>query len=255
MCTREQLSAWSASGGDERPVFICGMPRSGTTLVEQILAATRMFTPPASRLSWRSWQANWRPTPAPTIRPACQAARNGGPDAAGRYKRRCFACRRCRPRHRHHAMNYLYLALAIGAVPAGARRAVHARSHGQLPVHLPATADQPARLCPRPADPGPFLRPAHATGPALAGDAGRRPGGGSLRDPGKRARKPDPEPAGALRPALRLGLPGLPRDGSPGQVAKRQPGTQPLYSSSVGAWRKYEHHLALLKEALGLLED
>jgi len=30
---------------------------------------------------------------------------------------------------------------------------------------------------------------------------------------------------------------------------------QPLYSSSVGAWRKYEHHLAPLKEALGLLED
>jgi hypothetical protein len=23
----------------------------------------------------------------------------------------------------------------------------------------------------------------------------------------------------------------------------------------IGAWRKYEHHLALLKEALGLLED
>jgi tetratricopeptide (TPR) repeat protein len=30
---------------------------------------------------------------------------------------------------------------------------------------------------------------------------------------------------------------------------------QPVYDSSVGAWRKYEHHLALLKEALGLQED
>ena len=34
--------------GDERPVFIVGMPRSGTTLVEQILASTRAFLAPAN---------------------------------------------------------------------------------------------------------------------------------------------------------------------------------------------------------------
>lgn len=40
ICHRENLGRWSAAGNDDkRPVFICGMPRSGTTLVEQILAS------------------------------------------------------------------------------------------------------------------------------------------------------------------------------------------------------------------------
>ncbi|MBS0412456.1 MAG: sulfotransferase, partial [Proteobacteria bacterium] len=37
--TREFLQSWGASGSDLRPIFIVGMPRSGSTLVEQILAS------------------------------------------------------------------------------------------------------------------------------------------------------------------------------------------------------------------------
>jgi tetratricopeptide (TPR) repeat protein len=35
----QRLPAWPAAPGDERPVFIVGMPRSGTTLIEQILSS------------------------------------------------------------------------------------------------------------------------------------------------------------------------------------------------------------------------
>ena len=61
------------------PVFIIGMPRSGTSLVEQILAkSSRTCSAPASAMSLAIWRKPSRDPKAPNFRrrsPACRAKR------------------------------------------------------------------------------------------------------------------------------------------------------------------------------------
>ncbi|MGD8688497.1 MAG: sulfotransferase [Gammaproteobacteria bacterium] len=61
------------ASGDEQPIFIVGMPRSGTSLAEQILAAHRTVAPAGEYLGIDDATHRLQQTHAPTNYPACLA--------------------------------------------------------------------------------------------------------------------------------------------------------------------------------------
>lgn len=257
MCTREQLSAWSASGGDERPVFICGMPRSGTTLVEQILAS-HPDVHATGEQTVLAQLAGELAADTGTHYPAClgQAGEEWRAQAAGRYEAEVLAPAGDAARVTDTTpMNYLYLALAMVLYPQ-ARVVLCMRdpmdnclSIYRQPLTSPHAYAHDLQTL------GHF----YALHTQLARHWQETLGGGLAV---VRYEALVSEPESQIRSLLAHC--GLPFDSaclafhetdrqirSPSASQVRRP----LFSSSIGAWRKYEHHLALLKEALGLLED
>ena len=258
LCTAENLAAWSdTQSRDERPVLICGMPRSGTTLVEQILAShPQVFATGEQTILARLAGALTAETGIHF--PAClpNASQQWLADAARQYEETVLAPSGDAPRVTDTTpMNYLYLGLVAMLYPQ-ARIVLCVRdpmdnclSTYRQPLTGPHAYAHDLRTL------GHF----YALHTQLARHWQETLGG---RLAVVRYETLVSEPESQIRSLLaHCGLPFDPaclafhetdrqiRSPSASQVRR------PLFSSSIGAWRKYEHHLAPLKEALGLLED
>ena len=120
LCTTENLAARSvAENRDERPVLICGMPRSGTTLVEQILAShPQVFATGEQVVLARL--AGELAAETGTHFPACllSASQEWLSDAARQYGETVLAPSGDAPRITDTTpMNYLYLGLVAMLYP------------------------------------------------------------------------------------------------------------------------------------------
>ncbi len=258
LCTAENLVAWSdPQSRDEQPVLICGMPRSGTTLVEQILAShPQVFATGEQTILARL--AGELAAETGTHFPAClpNASEEWLVDAARQYQEAVLAPASDAPRVTDTTpMNYLYLGLIAMLYPR-ARIVLCIRdpldnclSIYRQPLTGPHAYAHDLRTL------GHF----YALHTQLARHWQETLGG---RLAVVRYETLVSEPESQIRSLLaHCGLPYEPaclafhetdrqvRSPSASQVH------QPLYTSSVGAWQNYEHHLAPLKEALGLLED
>jgi len=258
LCTAENLVAWSdPQSRDEQPVLICGMPRSGTTLVEQILAShPQVFATGEQTILARL--AGELAAETGTHFPAClpNASEEWLLDAARQYQQAVLAPASDAPRVTDTTpMNYLYLGLIAMLYPK-ARIVLCIRdpldnclSIYRQPLTGPHAYAHDLRTL------GHF----YALHTQLARHWQETLGG---RLAVVRYETLVSEPESQIRNLLTHC--GLPFDSaclafhetdrqvkSPSASQVRQP----LYTSSVGAWRNYEQHLAPLKEALGLLED
>jgi len=258
LCSTKNLAALSdAQSRDERPVLVCGMPRSGTTLVEQILAShPQVFAAGEQVILARL--AGQLAAETGVHFPACllNASQEWLLDAARQYGKTVLEPAGDAPRVTDTTpMNYLYLGLIAALYPQA--RIV---------------------LCMRdPLDTCLSIYRQPLTGPhAYAHDLGTLGQFYALHTQLARhwqdvfqsrllvlryeelVYNPEPVTRGLLD---HCGLPFDPaclafheterqvRSPSASQVR------QPLYLSSVGAWRNYEQHLGPLKTALGLDKD
>jgi tetratricopeptide (TPR) repeat protein len=258
LCTTENLATGSdVQSRDERPVLICGMPRSGTTLVEQILAShPQVFATGEQTILARL--AGELAAETGTHFPAClsNASEEWLVDSARQYEEAVLAPASDAPKVTDTTpMNYLYLGLIAMLYPK-ARIVLCMRdpmdnclSIYRQPLTGPHAYAHDLRTL------GHF----YALHTQLARHWQETLGG---RLAVVRYETLVSEPESQIRSLLAHC--GLPFDSaclafhetdrqvrSPSASQVRQP----LFSSSVGAWRKYEQHLALLKEALGLPKD
>ncbi len=258
LCTPENLTAQSnLANQDERPVLICGMPRSGTTLVEQILAShPQVFATGEQVILARL--AGELAAETGTHFPACllNANQEWLVDATRQYKQAVLvASGDSRRVVDTTPMNYLYLALIAVLYPK-ARIVMCMRDPLDTCLSI-------------------YRQP--LTGPhAYAHNLGTLGQFYALHTQLARhwqelfqsrllvlryeelVDKPEQVTRGLLE---HCGLPFDPaclafhetdrqvRSPSASQVR------QPLYRSSVGAWQNYEQHLGPLKAALGLNES
>lgn len=258
LCTTENLAARSvAENRDERPVLICGMPRSGTTLVEQILAShPQVFATGEQVVLARL--AGELAAETGTHFPACllSASQEWLSDAARQYGETVLAPSGDAPRITDTTpMNYLYLGLVAMLYPKA-----------RIVLCMRDPMDNCLSIYRQPlTEPHAYAHDLRTLGHfyALHTQLTRHwqeTLGGRLAV--VRYETLVSEPESQIRSLLtHCGLPFDPaclafhetdrqvRSPSASQVR------QPLFSSSVGAWRKYEQHLALLKEALGLPVD
>ncbi len=140
-----------AENADPAPVFIVGMPRSGTTLAEQILAAHPQAHGAGERsaLGRLAWRLGGGETPE-AIRPH-RGARSGDARCRSRGLSQGFACPRAEqnPRRRQDA-GQLFARLADRAVvPESQDHPLPARSARHRSVHLHLPLSRRAWLCPR----------------------------------------------------------------------------------------------------------
>ena len=140
-----------AGNSDTTPVFIVGMPRSGTTLAEQILAAHGQAhgageRTALGRLAWRLGAPDTAEFDRPHRRARSGHARPGGRDLSEGIARAGAG----QDPHRRQDAGKLSLCLADrAAVPEGENYSLRARSarHRLIDLHLPLS--RRARLCPR----------------------------------------------------------------------------------------------------------
>jgi tetratricopeptide (TPR) repeat protein len=258
LCTAENLVAWSdPQSQDEQPVLICGMPRSGTTLVEQILAShPQVFATGEQTILARL--AGKLAAETGTHFPAClpNASEEWLVDAARQYQEAVLAPASDAPRVTDTTpMNYLYLGLIAMLYPKA-----------RIVLCMRDPMDNCLSIYRQPlTGPHAYAHDLETLGQfyALHTQLARhwqemfRSRLLVLRYE-ELVDNPEQVTRGLLAHC------GLPFDSaclafhetdrqirSPSASQVRQP----LYSSSVGAWRKYEHHLAPLKKALGLPED
>ena len=238
----------SAEGGDEAPIFICGMFRSGSTLAEQMLARHPRVTP--------GGELNLIPSIAAGFRPYPEAAASGARAAAGQARQAYLtALRAIHPRAEvvtdKRPDNFLHIGLIKALFPEA--RIVH-------------TVRQPLDNCLSVW----FLHldPSMAYALDLEDiahwyrqyrrlmDHWRRLYGSDIHDLDYDALVAEP------RPKLErlLAFCGLEWDeavlsfheaANAVRTASAAQVREPLYRRSSGRWRNYERHLAQLREALG----
>ena len=226
-----------AGNNDPAPVFIVGMPRSGTTLIEQILAAHRDAHGAGERVALG--QASTR-LAAATAPPRCariaaldaRRARRGG----GRISRRTACAGAGQKAHRRQDAGQFQLSRPRRADAAGREdHLLRARSARHRPVDLHLPLSRRARLRARSCRSRLVHRRARSADGALEGRAAESDshreavglGRGFRRHAGARARACRSAARPDLRPLLRKRQPRAdrePRAGAPaGQCARPRP--------------------------------
>ena len=255
LCTTENLAAWSdAESRDERPVLICGMPRSGTTLVEQILASHPQVLAIGEQTILARLAGELSAETGIHF-PAClpNASQEWLADAARQYEETVLAPSGDAPRVTDTTpMNYLYLGLIAMLYPKARivlcmrdpmdnclsiyRQPLtgpHAYAHDLRTLgHFYALHTQLARH---------WQEIFHSRLLVLRYE--------ELVDNSEQVTRGLLEHCGLPFDPACLAFHETDRQvRSPSASQVRQP----LYNSAVGAWRNYEQHLGPLKAALGL---
>ncbi len=265
--TPEVMQRLHGLGDDSvRPVFVFGIPRSGTTLTEQVLAShSQVFGAGELPLAHRAMDAlpsvagrMAGPSSGESAEAVDKPARTGLPsplgDAddlaaclealdgdglrqlAGKYQDgvRQILDRQAGGREPVLVVdkmpdNYLCLGLIALDVPAGHPdlRAARRARRGCVVLDDPLSQHPLGR---RPGQPGPpHRRPPPADGP-LAGRPAAARSRGLLRAACGRLRGRGPPAGRGVRPRLGAGLPGIPPDGAAGTDRQRHPGARAAVS-------------------------
>ena len=212
---------------DERPVFVVGMPRSGTSLTEQILASHSAIAG-AGELSHaydtahrvrditrRKFPDNMDLLSEAQFRELGEyyVSRHSGANLAARYV------------VDKTPLNFQYIGLLGIALPRARFIYCHRDPGRQLLGHPPHSVRRKADLRPFPDCPGPVLSAAPRPAGWLEGAVSGPNPGCSLRRHGGGCRTPEPAPTRIPRPAVRARGAGIPPDPPAREDAERQPGT------------------------------
>ena len=234
----KELITAKSGGGDPSatPIFVIGMPRSGTTLIEQIIAshplahgAGELQTLNDVILEVRGPDGNTLPFPefvpaadADRVPPDRRALSRSGPRARGGKQRRG----RARPiHHRQDAVELLFHRPDPSRAAACENHSFDARSGRHLHLVLLEIVLRRAEPHLRSRRARPLLQTLRAIDGALAPRAAAGPHARrAIRGRGRRSGNPGAPHHRLLRPALGRRLPRLPQDRPPGAHRKRHPG-------------------------------